>query len=114
MRLFLAALLAFGIAACSERKKEAASGDPLIEDGRAIAEEQCSRCHALGSSDASPNPKAPVFRTILGRYAEDALANDLAEGIRIGHPDMPQITLRPEGVDALIAYLKSIQEKPPA
>lgn len=114
MRIVIAALLAFGLAACSERKKEAATGDPLIADGRVIAEEQCSRCHAVGSAGASSNPKAPVFRTILGRYAEDALANDLAEGIRIGHPDMPQITLRPEAVDALIAYLKSIQEKPPA
>jgi cytochrome c len=112
MRYLTAALAAICLTACSEQKTEADAGDPVIADGRGIAEEQCSQCHATGAGGASPNPKAPVFRILLNRYAEDALANDLAEGIRIGHPDMPQITLRPEGVDALIAYLKSIQEKP--
>ena len=113
MRILMVSILAVGLVACSDQKKETASGDPLIADGRAIAEDQCSRCHAVGTSGVSLHPNAPVFRTILSRYAEDALANDLAEGIRIGHPDMPRIALRPEGVDALIAYLKSIQEKPP-
>jgi mono/diheme cytochrome c family protein len=112
MRLFLIVIAAAGLAACSDPKSQTGGGDPRLADGRTIAEEQCSRCHAVGASGESLNPKAPVFRTILSRYAEDALADDLAEGIRIGHPDMPQIALRPEGVDALIAYLRSIQDKP--
>ena len=110
--IVVSAMLA--LAACSEQKSAQGTAETLIADGRTIATEQCSACHAIGSDGASNNPKAPVFRTILSRYAESALADDLAEGIRIGHPDMPQIALRPEGVDALIAYLRSIQDKPPA
>lgn len=113
MTRWIALIAALALAACSEKKGAQAPEETLIADGQTIAREQCSSCHATGLSGASSHPKAPVFRTILSRYAEDALANDLAEGIRIGHPDMPKIALRPEGVDALIAYLRSIQDKPP-
>jgi cytochrome c len=112
MRILFIVIAAAGLAACSDQKSEGADTDARVADGRTIAEEQCSRCHAVGATGESRNPKAPVFRTILSRYAEDALVNDLAEGIRIGHPDMPEITLRPEGVDALVVYLRSVQEKP--
>jgi cytochrome c len=110
---WIAIAAAFALAACSEAPRPPRSSDTLISDGQAIARDQCGACHATGAEGLSGNPKAPVFRTILSRYSEDALADDLADGIRIGHPDMPRIQLRPEGVDALIAYLKSIQEKPP-
>jgi cytochrome c len=112
MRIFAALVICLGLAACSEQTSTADGQDPLIADGRTIAQEQCAACHAIGLDGSSPNPKAPVFRTILSQYAEDALTTDLAEGVRIGHPDMPQIQLRPEGIDALIAYLKSLQARP--
>lgn len=112
MRRLVLSLTLLALAACSDAKKDSSPAGDLIADGRVIAEEQCSRCHATGPDGLSPNPAAPVFRTILSRYSEDALVNDLAEGIRIGHPDMPKIALRPEGVDALISYLRSVQEKP--
>jgi mono/diheme cytochrome c family protein len=105
-------ILTLSLSACSEANKPETATDALIADGKAIAEAQCAACHAIGAAGESPNAKAPVFRTILGRYSETALVDDLTEGIRIGHPDMPIITLRPEGTDALIAYLRSIQEKP--
>lgn len=112
MRNWTIPLVLLALTACSSETQKKGDNGPLIEDGRTIAAEQCSQCHAIGPDGLSPNPKAPVFRTILSRYAEDALVVDLAEGIRIGHPDMPQITLRPEGIDALVAYLRSVQEKP--
>jgi cytochrome c len=111
---FTVLTLAVALAACSDDKAAGGSADPLVADGRTIAQDQCSQCHAIGASGESANPKAPVFRTILGRYAEGALVDDLSEGIRIGHPDMPSIQLRPEGIDALIAYIRSVQEKPPS
>lgn len=100
------------MAACSPAaERPALSGD--AEDGRLIAEENCARCHAIGPSGASPNDEAPPFRGLLARYDSEALATDLAEGIRIGHPGMPQVHLEARGVDALIAYLRTIDEPPP-
>ena len=88
--------------------------DPaMIEDGRAIAEAQCSRCHAIGPEGISPNRAAPVFRTILSRYDQDVLANELIDGISVAHRPMPQFQFDPQGADALIAYLRSIQVASP-
>ena len=59
------------------------------------------------------NPNAPVFRTLLQRYRADVLEEELIEGVRVSHP-MPEFQFNPQGTDALIAYLRSIQETPPA
>lgn len=112
MTKWIVVAVALVLAACTDAPRSESSAETLVSDGKAIAHDLCSSCHAVGRDGLSSNPKAPVFRTILSRYSQDALADDLAEGIRIGHPDMPKIALRPEGVDALIAYLRSIQDNP--
>jgi mono/diheme cytochrome c family protein len=81
---------------------------PLTADGRDIAMSECSSCHAVLETGASPNPDAPPFRTVLSRYNADVLEEELIAGIRVTHP-MPEFQLNPQGVDALIAYLRSIQ-----
>ena len=42
-----------------------------LKQGRAIAEENCGRCHAVGKTGASRNPKSPPFRTLGERYPVD-------------------------------------------
>jgi hypothetical protein len=54
----------------------------------------------------SPQPEAPAFRGLLGRYDPDMLANHLIEGVRVGHDGMPRMDLDVLSADALIAYLK--------
>jgi len=81
----------------------------LIENGRVIAETECARCHAVGAEGESAHAGAPPLRHVLQRYRADSLAEDLNEGIRVGHADMPEFELPLQGVDSLIAYLQSIQ-----
>src|SRR5215469_4191979 len=69
----------------------------------------CSRCHAVGRSGSSTHPEAPPFRTLGQRYPIDALAEGLAEGLSSGHPDMPEFVFEVDDVNAILAYLKSIQ-----
>lgn len=49
------------------------SGTPTlandIAEGKALAELNCSRCHALGSTGNSPFKEAPPFRTIHGGFS---------------------------------------------
>lgn len=85
----------------------------MIADGRAIAEAQCSACHAIGAEGASPRADAPPLRSVLDRYDANALSDAFIQGIKVGHPDMPQFELSPEGADSLLAYLRSIREEPP-
>ncbi len=82
------------------------------EQGRAIAEQQCARCHAIGREGESPMHQAPPFRDIVKRYPAEQLGEALAEGIVTGHPAMPEFTFRPAEIDALIAYLKTFGEAP--
>ena len=49
--------------------------------------------------------------TLSKKYPIDSLAEALAEGLSVGHPDMPEVTFQPYDVSAILAYLKSIQER---
>jgi len=69
----------------------------------------CARCHAVGLVGESPLPIAPAFRTLHKRYPIDSLQEALAEGIVTGHPSMPEFALDPDQVNAVIAYLKSLE-----
>jgi mono/diheme cytochrome c family protein len=129
------ALLAGSVGACKQEEAVAPSAQPpisiepraatafeppaqadMIADGRDIAVNQCSRCHGIDHDKTSPRADAPPFATIGRRYRFPVLADELMEGVKLGHPDMPKFELQPTGVDSLIAYLRSIQEanrKPP-
>lgn len=88
------------------------TGLPLTEEiaaGREIASENCSRCHGL-DREAPPRPDAPALRHILADYDSEALKEDFRDGIKVGHPDMPQFEFDPKGTDLLLSYLISIQE----
>lgn len=90
----------------------AASADSaLIARGRIIAEKNCGRCHAVGRSGESPNPKSPPFRTLAQKYPLADLEEALGEGILVGHEgaEMPQFRLDATQIEALLAYLASIQ-----
>jgi cytochrome c len=81
----------------------------MMEDGEALAKANCASCHAIGRTGMSPNPKAPAFRLVLRRYNEDMLRTELADGMRVAHAPMPEFQFRPEAVDSLIVWLRSIQ-----
>ncbi|MEM7398495.1 MAG: cytochrome c [Pseudomonadota bacterium] len=83
-----------------------------VDKGAAILLENCARCHAIGVVGDSPNDEARPFRTLSENYPVENLAESLAEGIMTGHPDMPVFVFKPTDVDAVIAYLQSIQITP--
>jgi cytochrome c len=85
-----------------------------VEKGRAFVQANCARCHAIGLDDASPHAKAPPFRIVVERYPSENLAEALAEGIVSGHPDMPVFVLKPEEIEAFLAYLDSLGPTAPA
>jgi mono/diheme cytochrome c family protein len=98
------------ISACASQGPAPA---PTAEErGQAMVEQHCSGCHATGRTGESPAPEAPPFRTLSANYRVDALQEAFAEGITVGHPAMPNFTFAPEDVEALIAYLESIQDEP--
>ena len=108
--LALAALLAAPIV-----PSFAASNPPtaaLLAEGREIARENCGRCHAIAAADRSADPKSPPFRELARRYPLSGLEEPLAEGIMVGHEglEMPHFQLTPAQIEALLAYMNSVQQ----
>lgn len=96
------------IAACATGEGGAPAGPDPVREGRVIAQQQCARCHAVGAMGASPRTDAPPLREVLDTYLPDRVRMSFEEGLLIGHPDMPVFRFEPQDVDALLAYLESI------
>ena len=110
MRVLVLLVALAALAACATPEERATRGERAR--GHEIALARCGSCHAVGVSGDSPAPEAPPFRTLSRNYRVDTLEEALAEGISVGHPAMPQFQFPAEDVDALVAYLQSIQEEP--
>lgn len=87
----------------------AKTDEETAAQGRAILEKNCSRCHAIGLTGASPHPQAPPFRDVVNRYPVEDLEESLAEGIMSGHPDMPEFVFDADEITAIIGYLNSLK-----
>lgn len=111
MRRF--ALISAALLAVVPATASAAPDKATISRGRAIAKENCGRCHAIGLRGSSPNPKSPPFRFLAKRYPLSNLEEALGEGIVVGHEglEMPQFRLDAGQIEALLGYLASIQRK---
>lgn len=115
---FIGAMATFALAAgCAEHsapstasalQSEAAPIPPEAKLGRIVAEQQCSRCHAIDLTGASAIAEAPPLRDLYKRYAIEDLRRAFVRGIEVAHARMPAFRLSPRDVDNLLAYLRSI------
>jgi len=85
----------------------ATADEALAQRGRIIADTYCSECHATGTSGTSPMAEAVPLRTFHQRWDVENLAEALAEGIMVGHEDMPEFRMTTSEIDAFLAYLES-------
>ncbi len=105
------ALVAATLAVACASHAAPRAAPPSVARGRAIVEQHCSSCHAVGRHGDSPAPEAPALRTLSQNYRVEALEEAFAEGISVGHPAMPHFAFEPDDVSALIAYLQSVQDE---
>ena len=82
---------------------------PAEQRGQTFVRTNCARCHSVDKVSPSPLSVAPPFRDLHRRYPVDVLAEAFAEGIRTGHPSMPEFRLDPGQIGDVIAYLKSLE-----
>jgi mono/diheme cytochrome c family protein len=105
MKLFLALL------SCLIATRPVAAED--VTAGFAIVKAECSGCHAVGPTGASPNPKSPPFRNIVWRYGSGNLVEVLSNQMAISHDEMPEFLFEPEEVLAIASYLESLKNQRP-
>lgn len=90
-----------------------AAASDLSVRGSAIAAEKCSPCHAVGISDESPHKITPPLRSLAADYPVPMLVEALKSGVVSGHDEMPMFDLGIDGVEALVAYIDSLNPKGP-
>ena len=108
---FARQLLIAGLLVCLPAAANAVSSSQLRSKGKALLEEKCGRCHAIGAAGQSPLNEAPPMRTIYARFAPLELQAELREGMVSRHRAMPQIEFSDEDTDAILAYLYALAVK---
>jgi mono/diheme cytochrome c family protein len=101
----LFALVLLGAAAHAQNESQ----DPAVH-GRALAEQFCAPCHAVGKTGKSPHEGAPPFRSFGDKFDLDSFPRRLIGGISSNHPDMPEFRFSPQDARDLRDYLRSIRE----
>jgi mono/diheme cytochrome c family protein len=94
------AVLGVSLLSCASQS-EAASSD----EGKALLERNCGRCHALAAGTRSPLDTAPNLWIVLQSYSSERLEFELAEGIGSRHRDMPQVQFTSEEIASIQSYL---------
>jgi len=87
---------------------ELAETQRRVGQGKKLVEQHCSGCHAVGATGASPNRKAPEFRSLHARHPNLALREPLSRGIAAPHDEMPKFTLSGPDIDTIVAYINSL------
>ncbi len=95
--------------ACFLAQSSLAQPLPYPELGPVPVQSHCADCHGIDKVGSSPLPLAPPLRDLHERYPVENLEEAFAEGIMTGHSEMPQFRFEPDQIDALIAYLKSLE-----
>jgi mono/diheme cytochrome c family protein len=92
--------------------------DEEQQHGKELLQKLCARCHSVGRTGASPNRQAPPFRSFSETKLYDSdFMQRLQDGLTSIHPFMPTFRFNREDAEAVLNYMKSIQEpskpKPP-
>jgi cytochrome c len=89
----------------------AAQADPEQQRAKAMLENLCGRCHAVGRAGKSPNPLAPAFRSFGEKLYDTDMVQRLQDGLTTVHKDMPTFRFDRQEAAAAVNYLRSIQKR---
>jgi mono/diheme cytochrome c family protein len=107
MRLRYLSYMVIGAAIAAPQVHAQEFGD--LQQGRALAQQVCAQCHAVGARDAeSPNPLAPRFEAVAATPGMTATALNVF--LHTSHRAMPNLILTAEQANGVIAYILSLKK----
>ena len=77
---------------------------------KAMLENLCGSCHAVGRTGKSPNPLAPPFRSFGEKLYDTDMVQRLQDGLITIHKEMPTFRFSREEAGAAVSYMRSIQK----
>ncbi len=99
----LLVLAGIGAAHALDREQQRAQG---------LLKTLCGSCHAVGPTGRSRHPLAPAFHSFGDtKLYEEGFTQRLQDGLSTMHPDMPTFHFSERDAEAVIDYLRAIQDK---
>ena len=99
-------IITFGLWLAVSSMASSAMAAGAVERGRALAEQWCAQCHAIGDA-AVQTDTPPAFSAIVAERGRDA--DWIAAWLVTPHQNMPDLALTGQEIDDLIAYMESLQ-----
>jgi mono/diheme cytochrome c family protein len=78
-----------------------------VEEGRLLAKSDCAQCHGVDKKAYSSNPAAPAFDDIANITGMTGRA--LIVALRTSHRSMPNLVVKDQDADNLVAYILSLK-----
>ena len=105
MRVGCLSLAAVGMAVVAAHAQ--VPGDP--QKGRALAQRFCAECHVVEELNVrSPNSEAPSFTAVASTPGMTAMALNVF--FQTPHRTMPNLILKPDQKNDIIAYIMSLKK----
>lgn len=90
-------------------RAESMPAQEQIAAGKALAQQQCSTCHA-GTGKGSGSDMAPSFAAVASSRSSDFLEAYLKGFAARKHATMPPVDLTNGQIDALVAFIESVKK----
>lgn len=102
-------LLLFGLAMTAAPIPALGEDDTTsIIRGQELAQLLCQRCHAIAGPGPGPEEKSPPFSTLMAKLTLEGVADQLLEGLPMGHDPMPKWQFSERQVEDLLFYIYSV------
>lgn len=79
-----------------------------IVRGKELAQLLCQRCHAIAGPGPGKEEKSPPFSTLITKLTLEGVADQLLEGLPLGHDPMPKWRFSEQQAEDLLFYIYSV------
>ncbi len=80
-----------------------------VQRGKELAQLLCARCHAIEGPGPGPEGKSPPFSTLVPKLTLEGVADQLLEGLPLGHDPMPKWEFSEQQAEDLLLYIESVR-----
>lgn len=82
-----------------------------IKRGLELSQLLCMKCHAISGPGPGREEKAPPFATLIEKLTIEGVADQLLEGLPLGHDPMPRWEFSEQQAEDLLLYIEYIGRK---
>lgn len=79
-----------------------------VKRGKELAQLLCARCHAIEGPGPGKEEKSPPFSTLVPKLTLEGVADQLLEGLLLGHDPMPKWEFSEQQAVDLLLYIESV------